>query len=117
MNNTLFYDDHQKIVKNRTYSYYADSSGFKKSVLNYANAGATSLFTTVEDLSLWALNFSDPVVGDTTIFKKMNTRAVLNNGENIKLDLSNIPMGTYFIRVFNKENQKKYTDFKIIKID
>lgn len=81
MNNTLFYDDHEKIVKNRAYSYYPDSSGYKKSVLNYANVGATSLFTTVEDLSLWAMNFTDIKVGDSTSINKMNTLAVLNNGE------------------------------------
>lgn len=81
MSNTLFYDDHEKIVKNRAYSYSPDSTGYKKSVLNYANVGATSLFTTVEDLSLWAMNFSDPKVGDQEILNKMNTPAVLNNGE------------------------------------
>lgn len=81
MNNTLFYDDHEKIVKNRTYSYYADSTGYKKSVLNYANVGATSLFTTVEDLSLWSMNFSNMKVGDSTIINKMNKPAILNNGE------------------------------------
>jgi len=81
MNNTLFYDDHEKIVKNRAYSYYADNLGFKKSVLNYANVGATSLFTTVEDLSLWSLNFWDTKVGDKSIIDKMNTPATLNNGK------------------------------------
>lgn len=30
MKNTLFYDDHEKIVKNRAYSYYASPAGFKK---------------------------------------------------------------------------------------
>lgn len=83
MDNTLFYDDHEKIVKNRAYSYHTDSTGYKKSVLSYANVGATSLFTTVEDLSLWAMNFSNPKVGDTTIFNKMNTPAVLNDGKKI----------------------------------
>lgn len=81
MNNTLFYDDHEKIVKNRAYSYQPDSAGYKKSVLNYANVGATSLFTTVEDLSLWAMNFTDIKVGDSTSINKMNTLAVLNNGK------------------------------------
>ncbi|MBL4888231.1 MAG: beta-lactamase family protein, partial [Flavobacteriaceae bacterium] len=52
MSNTLFYDDHEKIVKNRAYSYFSDDTGYKKSVLSYANVGATSLFTTVEDLCL-----------------------------------------------------------------
>jgi len=83
MTNTLFYDDHEKIVKNRAYSYQSASNGFKKSVLSYANVGATSLFTTVEDLSLWSLNFSNPKVGNTAIITKMNTKTVLNDGKEV----------------------------------
>ncbi|WKN42921.1 serine hydrolase domain-containing protein [Tunicatimonas pelagia] len=83
MQNTLFYDDHEKVVKNRAYSYYQDSTGYKKSVLNYANVGATSLFTTVEDLSRWTTNFYTGQVGDTSIFRTMNTPIVLNNGESM----------------------------------
>ena len=83
MNNTLFYDDHEKIVKNRAYSYHSDSSGYKKSVLSYANVGATSLLTTVEDLSLWALNFSSPKIGSLELFTEMNTPSVLNSGKKI----------------------------------
>lgn len=81
MTNTLFYDDHEKIVRNRAYSYYANNNGYKKSVLSYANVGATSLFTTVEDLSLWSTNFSKLKVGNKEIVDKMNTLAVLNNGK------------------------------------
>ncbi len=81
MKNTLFYDDHEKIVKNRSYSYKSSPNGYKKSVLNYANVGVTSLFTTVEDLSLWAINFSNIKVGDSTIINKMNTPAILNDGK------------------------------------
>jgi CubicO group peptidase (beta-lactamase class C family) len=82
MNSTLFYDDCEKIVKNRAYSYHADSTGIKKSILSYSVAGATSLFTTVEDLSLWAMNFENPVVGKD-IIDKMNIRAVLTKGDTI----------------------------------
>lgn len=83
MTSTLFYDDHEKIVKNRAYSYHKDGDVYKKSVLSYANVGATSLFTTVEDLSLWALNFENPKVGDKAIFDKMNTKTILNNGKEV----------------------------------
>ncbi len=83
MKNTFFYDDHEKIVKNRAYSYYEVPEGFKKSVLNYANAGATSLFTTVEDLSLWAINFEKVKVGNANVMKMMNQRFVLNKGDTI----------------------------------
>ena len=87
MNNTLFYDDHEKIVRNRAYSFYEAVGGYKKSVLSYANVGATSLFTTVEDLSLWAMNFENPVVGDAEIIKEMNRKGILNNGDTISYAL------------------------------
>ena len=83
MSSTLFYDDHEKIVKGRAYSYKADSDGYKKSNLNYANVGATSLFTTAEDLGKWALNFASLKIGDQSIINKMNTPAILNNGKAI----------------------------------
>lgn len=81
MANSQFYDDHTKIVRNRAYSYYPAIFGYTKSVLSYANVGATSLFTTVEDLSLWAMNFQDPKIGSKAIIEQMNTLAVLNNGK------------------------------------
>lgn len=80
MSHTLFYDDCEKLVKNRAYSYYIDSTGVKKSILSYSTVGATSLFTTVEDLSRWAMNFENPVVGKDMI-AKMNMRGILNNGD------------------------------------
>jgi CubicO group peptidase (beta-lactamase class C family) len=82
MTNTLFYDDCEKIVKNRAYSYHLDSTGYKKSILSYSTVGATSLFTTVEDLSLWAMNFENPIVGKD-IIGKMNIKGVLNKGDTI----------------------------------
>lgn len=33
MTNTIFYDDHEKIVQNRAYSYYRGPLSYKKSVL------------------------------------------------------------------------------------
>jgi len=90
MSNTLFYDDHEKIVKNRAYSYQGAGDGYKKSVLSYANVGATSLFTTVEDLSLWAMNFENPVVGNQGMIDKMKQRAILNNGDTIDYALGQV---------------------------
>lgn len=83
MKSTLFYDDHERIVYNRAYSYQMGSKGYRKSNLNYANAGATSLFTTVEDLSKWAANFDDIRVGNERVMAMMNERFVLNNGDTI----------------------------------
>jgi CubicO group peptidase (beta-lactamase class C family) len=84
MKSTLFYDDHEKIVKNRAYSYHENSDQvMKKSVLNYANVGATSLFTTVEDLSLWAANYDKTKVGNERVMEMTNQRFVLTKGDTI----------------------------------
>lgn len=83
MENTLFYDDHEKIVKNRAYSFQDAPGGLKKSVLSYANAGATSLFTTAEDLMKWSDNFYVMKVGNARVMKQMEERGVLNKGDTI----------------------------------
>jgi hypothetical protein len=83
MSHTLFYDDHEKIVKNRAYSFYETPGGLKKSVLSYANAGATSLFTTAADLVKWSDNFQTMKVGNARIMKQMDERGILNKGDTI----------------------------------
>ena len=94
MTSTLFYDDCEKIVKNRAYSFYPDSTGYKKSILSYSNAGATSLFTTAEDLCLWSRNFENPVVGGEDIINRMNLRGILNKGDTITYAMGQ-DIGTY----------------------
>jgi CubicO group peptidase (beta-lactamase class C family) len=93
MTHTLFYDNCEKLVANRAYSFYADSTGYKKSNLNYSTVGATSLFTTAPDLCLWAMNFEKPVVGKE-IIDKMSERGVLNNGDTIDYAMGQV-IGQY----------------------
>jgi CubicO group peptidase (beta-lactamase class C family) len=83
MTNTQFYDDHERLVPNRAYSYYINNGVVKKSVLNYANVGATSLFTTVEDLSKWAMNFENIKVGNANVMAMMEERGILNKGDTL----------------------------------
>jgi len=84
MSDTQFYDDHERIVKNRAYSYVpVKENGFKKRRLNYANVGATSLFTTAEDLAKWVKNFEDGRVGGKEVIVQMQKQGVLNNGKKI----------------------------------
>jgi CubicO group peptidase (beta-lactamase class C family) len=85
MANTHFHDDHEMIVKNRAYSYRsAPGGGYKLSALNYANVGATSLFTTAEDMAKWVQNFDDGRVGGKAVIDQMVEQGVLNNKQ--KLD-------------------------------
>lgn len=81
MHNTQFYDDCNRIVKNRAYSYGTENGYYEKRNLNYSTVGATSLFTTAEDLSKWALNFEKPIVGDTELLNRFNEISKLDNNE------------------------------------
>ncbi len=84
MESTHFHDDHRTIVPNRAYSYQSDpAGGFKKAVLSYANVGATSLFTTLDDLTKWAANFETGDIGGPDIVRRMRSRGVLNNGDTL----------------------------------
>ena len=84
MTNTHFHDDHQMILKNRAYSYQAvENNGFKHAVNNTTALGSSSLYSTVEDLAKWILNFDNTRIGEQTVLDQMHQRGVLNNGEQI----------------------------------
>ncbi|WP_291726687.1 serine hydrolase [Bernardetia sp.] len=81
MTNSLVYDDHQKIVKNRAYSYELEDKKYEKRKLNYSNVGATSVFTTAEDLAKWTMNFEKPIVGDPKLIERYNEISLLDDGK------------------------------------
>jgi CubicO group peptidase (beta-lactamase class C family) len=92
MSNTHFHDDLRRIVRNRAYSYDA-APLFRNSPLNYANAGATSLFTTAPDLTKWLDNFREPKVGGRAAIARLEERAVLSDGTKVDYALG-LALGT-----------------------
>ncbi len=83
MTSTHFHENHEQIVKNRSYSYSPQGEGFRKRVLSFANVGATSLFTTVEDMAKWVMNFESKVIANDAIMAQMHEQGRLNGGEKI----------------------------------
>ncbi|SEJ84597.1 CubicO group peptidase, beta-lactamase class C family [Dyadobacter sp. SG02] len=88
MKNTQFFDNQEGIVKGRAYSFHRTPGAigptmFSKSILSYGNVGATSLFTTVNDLALWINNFRNPQVGSPAIMKQMLERGRLTKGDTL----------------------------------
>ena len=84
MTSTHFHIDHTEIVRDRAYSYDGDlKAGFRNAPLNYANVGATSLFTTVEDMANWIRNYEDKKVGGPAVWDKMLTKGKLTDGTEI----------------------------------
>ena len=94
MNNTQIYDDHERIVKGRAYSYKNGEEGIAKAVLSYANSGATSLFSTAEDLAKWMENWKLGRLGGEKVLKEMQVRGVLNNGDTLGYALG-VGVGTW----------------------
>lgn len=113
MDRTHFHDDHEHMVPDRAYSYAplqppadadpepadadpaaAGAPRYRKAVLSYANAGATSLFTTAEDLARWLDNFRHATVGGPEVMRTMLSRGVLNNGDTIPY-AHGLSMGEY----------------------
>jgi hypothetical protein len=84
MKNTHFRDDHAEIIKHQAYGYsLKEKGGWELSVTNFDTVGATSLFTTVEDLALWDENFYSGKVGGPHFTETMLHHDPLTNGESI----------------------------------
>jgi CubicO group peptidase (beta-lactamase class C family) len=82
MTSTVFHSDHTEIVPNRTSAYDTDSAGiWKINIPVFDNYGATSLFTTAEDLAKWDENFYSKKVGGEAFIAAMLTPGVLNDGK------------------------------------
>jgi CubicO group peptidase (beta-lactamase class C family) len=95
MNDTHFHDDHQRIVPNRAYAYAPDSVyGLRISIPDFAIVGASSLFTTVEDLAKWDRNFYTGRVGGLEVIEQLQVKGVLNNGDEINYAFG-LSHGTY----------------------
>jgi CubicO group peptidase (beta-lactamase class C family) len=90
MTNTHFHDDHGMIVPGRTSAYQLRPGragpgprridDYMISIPVFDNAGATSLFTTVQDMAKWERNFLEPKVGDAALLQQMYEKGKLNDG-------------------------------------
>ena len=94
MTHTHFHQDLHHIVHGRAYSYLPDGPGYEAAPLNYANVGATSLFTTAGDLARWLDNFREPKVGGRAAVSRLQEPCVLLSGKKIDYGLG-VETGTY----------------------
>jgi CubicO group peptidase (beta-lactamase class C family) len=81
MVNSHFHSDHSEVTPNRTSAYQQDEQdNWKIYIPVFDNYGATSLFTTVEDLSKWDENFYSKKIGGPDFINAMLENGILNNG-------------------------------------
>ena len=95
MAHTHFHDDHTMLVPHRTSAYEPrQAGGWSVSIPVFDTYGATSLFTTAEDLLRWEQNFSTPVVGTPALLARMQQEGILNDGTRTGYALG-IAVGTH----------------------
>lgn len=81
MTHTHFHDDHTMVVPHRTSAYEPrQGGGWSVSIPVFDTYGATSLFTTAEDLLRWEQNFTTATVGSTALLARMQQEGILNDG-------------------------------------
>jgi len=86
MNQTQVCDDHQRIIKNRAWSYQSDpgkKGTFKTVVFPYSGYGAGGIYSSVEDLARWVSNYTKPRPGDERTISQMVKPGRLNSGQAI----------------------------------
>src|SRR6185503_12031668 len=86
MTRTMFYDDHNEIVKNRAASYVPRrGGGFQIAATTLDMVGDGNVFTCVEDLYLWDQNFYHNKLGKGSqeLINQVQTKGTLNSGDKI----------------------------------
>lgn len=82
MTDTHFRDDHAEINRGEALGYERGTNGvYRLSVTNFDTVGATSLYTTVEDLAKWDENFYAPKVGGVDFVRTMTRTDNLGSGK------------------------------------
>jgi len=69
------------IVPDMSEGYTPGGDGFLQIGDFAAAVGASSIYSTVEDLQTWVQNYASPLVGSAEIFDEMMTSYVLTNGD------------------------------------
>ncbi len=81
---THFRDDHTELVPDRALAYFPRAGGgYGVSIPAFDTVGATSLFTTVEDLARWLGNLFEPRIGGSEVLARVLTPGRLNDGSAI----------------------------------
>ncbi|HWD87192.1 MAG TPA: serine hydrolase domain-containing protein [Mucilaginibacter sp.] len=81
MNSSQVLTDYSKVIKNAAGSYYEDGSKYHKSSDMLTAWGSSSIFTTVEDLSKWAIRLQKGWDEKDPVYMRLIETDNLNNGE------------------------------------
>lgn len=95
MDSTHFHDNHQEVVPGKASGYTRAGRGRYQAVLNGLTAlGSSSLYTNINDLVKWVVNFETHRVGGQAVWERMLQRGRLTNGNRISYAYG-LVIGTY----------------------
>ncbi len=82
MVNSRFVDDNQEVVVNRVPSYYSpDGKTYRNNYQNVYTLGDGGLFTNIDDMARWAMNFYDTKAGDPKDIEQTTQKGRFNSGK------------------------------------
>ncbi|MEP3208991.1 MAG: serine hydrolase domain-containing protein [Maribacter sp.] len=103
MKNSI-YDTQGTIIMNKAQGYFAENDGFVNSTMNRKHTLLSDLYTTVEDMCLWAKELEGPKIGTEQMVKKFDALSVVNGQE---VDEVNTSLYTGAHRFWNFRGAKK----------
>ena len=81
MEHTLVIERPGQIIPDRAFGYHKGEADQLIGVMDlHASMGAGGIYSTVSDLSRWAANFYDPVIGGEAMMARMQEEFLLNSG-------------------------------------
>ena len=96
MDNTLVRDDHTEVIANRAFGYAPGPNGtFRSTPNNLTGLGSSSVFSTVDDLARWLINFGDAPVGGKAAISLMLMPGKLDDGTAVKYGFGITGSGRY----------------------
>lgn len=84
MNSSLIYDDSTEIITNKALGYYYKGNRYQIQFDNSTVYGSTSVYTTIDDFSKWAINFNSSILKNNAVINRMLQQGVLSNGKEIE---------------------------------
>lgn len=96
MNHTYIPDDYTSIIPDRACPYEMKDAGkYANIASNLASIGSSSMFSSVNDLTKWMLNFENPRVGGASVMTRMQQTTTLNNGQQVQYAYG-LNVGTFY---------------------
>ncbi|MCH2215919.1 MAG: beta-lactamase family protein [Flavobacteriales bacterium] len=84
MKKSMASNDYLDLIENKAYSYLMGQTGIFTLPPQMGSMGASGVFSSLNEMTLWANNFYDTQLGKINFYERMKEPTVLNSGEKIE---------------------------------